>query len=248
MEVLQSCHLYQHVLRPTRYRQGHEPSLLDLVLTNEEGMVNDIKHNPGLGDSDHECLSFSLDCYKDDRVNLENRPNYYKADFVTIKERLQLNWSSFLTGKFLEDYLTFMNIMEKSLEGCVPNYTSMKTKKNVYLTPEAVRLKNLKNKLWRRYKYSKTEYDHQRFKRVKNDLRHRTRKLRLHFEWNIVQDMKSSPKKFWAYVKTKTKAKSKIPCLKKEDGSEATTDAEKAEALNKFFVSTFTDETLDPAD
>ena len=40
IETLQDCHLHQHVMQPTRYRDGNEPSCLDLVLTNEEGMVH----------------------------------------------------------------------------------------------------------------------------------------------------------------------------------------------------------------
>ena len=50
-------------LEPTRHRDGNEPGLLDLVFTNEEDMINDLKHNAGLGDSDHECLNFNLNCY-----------------------------------------------------------------------------------------------------------------------------------------------------------------------------------------
>ena len=37
---------------PTRYRQGEEPSVLDLVFSNEEGMVHNWVYQPGLGDSD----------------------------------------------------------------------------------------------------------------------------------------------------------------------------------------------------
>ena len=36
--ILQECHL-RHVCNPTCYRDGQKPSLLDLILTTEEGMV-----------------------------------------------------------------------------------------------------------------------------------------------------------------------------------------------------------------
>ncbi len=48
--------LYQHITEYTRYREGQNPSLLDLILTNEEGMVNDILYVSPLGKSDHVCL------------------------------------------------------------------------------------------------------------------------------------------------------------------------------------------------
>ena len=63
--TLQEHHLYQHVCKPTRYHDDEEPSLLDLILTTEEGMVENLEHSPALGESDHECLFFTLNCYRD---------------------------------------------------------------------------------------------------------------------------------------------------------------------------------------
>ena len=122
----------------------------------------------------------------------------------TIKDILDhLNWSSELKGNFSVAYLNFTNLLERAIEGCVPNYGSPRKMKNIYLTPEAVRKKDLKNKLCRRYKNSKCECE--RFARVKNDLRALTRNLRLHVEYNIVHDIEASPKKFWSDVKSKQK-------------------------------------------
>ena len=59
-----------------------------------------------------------------------------------------------------------------------------------------------------------------------------------------MHDIKASPKKFWSYVKSKTKTTCKIPSLRKADGTIAETALEKAELLNNFFSSTFTDEKL----
>ena len=245
INTVQACHLYQHIFQPTRCRKGNKPSLLDLILTSEDGMVSAVIHNLGIGESDHECLVFTLHCYKEEGRGIVNRPNNYKADFGTINDSLNLlNWSSELNGDFSVGYRNFTNLLGKATEGCIPNYCSPRKKKNIYLTPEAVRKKDLKNKLWRRYKNSKCEYDHKRFTRVKNDLRSLTRKLRLQFEYNIVHDIKASPKKFWSYVKSKTKTTSKIPSLRKADGTIAETALEKAELLNNFFSSTFTDEKL----
>ena len=38
----------------TRYREGNTPSIFYLVITNEEGMVNNLKHSAGFGKSVHE--------------------------------------------------------------------------------------------------------------------------------------------------------------------------------------------------
>ena len=62
------------------------------------------------------------------------------------------------------------------------------------------------------------------------------------FENKIARNIKSSPKQFWAYVKSRTKSRSGIPGLKKADGKVAKEPLEKAEALNNFFSSVFTKE------
>jgi len=42
---------------------GETPSLLDLVFTNEQDMIDNISHLPPLGNSDHICIEFDLICY-----------------------------------------------------------------------------------------------------------------------------------------------------------------------------------------
>ena len=60
IDTIQQCYLHQHVLQPTRYRHDDTPGLLNLIFTNEEGMLSNLTHNPGLGNSDHTCLTFQL--------------------------------------------------------------------------------------------------------------------------------------------------------------------------------------------
>ena len=45
--------LHQHVLEPTRYRHGQHQNVLDLILTNEEDMIQNIEYLPSIGISDH---------------------------------------------------------------------------------------------------------------------------------------------------------------------------------------------------
>ena len=57
--------MHQHISEPARYRFGEEPSLLDLVLTNEEGMVLNLEYQSGLGNSNHLSLIFKLVCQEE---------------------------------------------------------------------------------------------------------------------------------------------------------------------------------------
>ena len=118
-------------------------------------MVNNLAHKAGLGDSDHECITFTLDCYEEVK-NTEERLNYYKSNYTTIRQRLkQINRIYELKDDFSTAYINFIKALETAMKGCIPKYKSAKKKKNIYLTQGAIRLKDLKNKLWRRYTRTK---------------------------------------------------------------------------------------------
>jgi hypothetical protein len=55
--------LFQHITKLTCYREGQHPSLLDLILINEDGKVNDITYAPPLGKIKHVCLVFNRNIY-----------------------------------------------------------------------------------------------------------------------------------------------------------------------------------------
>ena len=57
LHSIQDSLLYQHVTQPTRHRLGESPNTLDLILTNEEGMINKIIPLAPIGNSDHICLN-----------------------------------------------------------------------------------------------------------------------------------------------------------------------------------------------
>ena len=246
MELLQDLFLQQHVTEPTRYRNGEEPSLLDLIITNEVGMIENLSYHPALGDSDHCCLKFELSCYaRSYKRKKVDEPNYYRADYTSIKSRLNiLNWDDILNGTLNEDYPKFIEQLNVATKGCIPNRVSPKKKKNLYMTTKAIRLKNKKTHLWRRYTRTKTVYDHTAFIQCKNKLRNLTRNLRVKYENNIVAEIKGKPKIFWRYVKSKLKTRERIPTLKSMDGTFSVLPRDKAETLNHYFSSVFVEENL----
>ena len=44
INTVQDCFLHQHVTENTRFRLGEEPSLLDLIFTNEEGLICNLEY------------------------------------------------------------------------------------------------------------------------------------------------------------------------------------------------------------
>ena len=77
-DTIQDCVLFQLVMQPTRFRQGAEPHILDLILTNAEAMIHNIKFTAGLGNSDHVCIQFGLNCTANRSVSNNIGYNYLK--------------------------------------------------------------------------------------------------------------------------------------------------------------------------
>ena len=107
-------------------------------------------------------------------------------------------------------------------------------------------MKKLKRKLWKNYTLSKADHDYKAFKEARNKLRRLTRNLRINHEQHLVSNIGRSPKSFWRYVNSNMKTRSGIDSIQRPDDSTATSDPEKAELLNSYSASVFTDENLSP--
>jgi hypothetical protein len=53
IEGVQEFGFTRHVTKETRYREGVRPSVLDAILSSEEGLVENLTYQPPTGSSDH---------------------------------------------------------------------------------------------------------------------------------------------------------------------------------------------------
>ena len=59
-------------MQPTWVRHGQEPSILDLVLTSEEGMIENIDYDNTLEKTNHLVLTFEFKCYTKWNIKIKN--------------------------------------------------------------------------------------------------------------------------------------------------------------------------------
>ena len=122
--VLQDMFLVQHVNFPTRFRIGQQPTMPDLIFTNEENMVEDLKSVSPLGSSDHTGLIWTFVCSSDvektDRV--ASRLNFKRAKLENMEKNLaSFEWESDFQGKDVEECWTlFSERCEKVIHDNVP--------------------------------------------------------------------------------------------------------------------------------
>ena len=86
-ECLRDEGLSQHITLPTRGRLENRSNILDLVITNERGMVDSILHESPLGKSDHCVLIITFICYAE-LVNTKRMKYYYdKGDYEAMRRK-----------------------------------------------------------------------------------------------------------------------------------------------------------------
>ena len=235
IEGLQECGLVQHVLKATRYRQGVRPSTLDVVLSNEEGLVQNLTYLPPVGNSDHVVLRFDIVCYARIAESSRTRLNYNRGDFRRLNELLRGTvWDVIEPTDPQRRYETFKSTLLRQAAQCIPKARPKGKRQNIYINREALRLTKNKSKLWRSYSITGDELNYARYVRCKNDLRRLTRNLRKDFERRLVADLKENPKGFWRYTSSRMKTRPGVENLRTANGGLTTSDGEKADILNRY--------------
>ena len=248
IQTLQENYLTQHITEPTRFRDNQESNVLDLVISSREEIIHGLRYLPPLGNSDHICLDFTAIFETDEPPPRSARRNIFKGNYVAMKGYLNsVNWDEITSGNFVDAYDRFAAKLKFCIDKYCPLKNPPKMRKNLYMNREALQLKNIKIRAWKSFKSNPCSYTRKAFCKSKNKLRAFTRNLRNEYEGYIARNVKSKPKLFWNYVRSRTSVRQPIPTLK-TDNVYATTDQSKAEVLNNFFTSVFTieDETSIP--
>ncbi len=157
--------LFQHITEYTCYREGQNSSILDLILTNMEGMINDIQYIQPLGKSDHVCLVFNTNMYAHTDKKCKLRYAYHRGNYQNMTENLQhIDWEQRLEKWNTENSWTFFeDILTHEIEENIPK--SRSKKRRPYINRLAERKMKKKYYFWKRFKETNSGRDHEEFKK-----------------------------------------------------------------------------------
>ena len=98
-------------------------NILDLVFTNEEGMVDDIIHESPLGNSDHSVLVFDYVCYAQIADHKQLRFFYNNGNYSSTRDVMSnCNWYNVLgTGDINEQWACLKDYIKKCENEFVPH-------------------------------------------------------------------------------------------------------------------------------
>jgi hypothetical protein len=240
-DTVNDAYLIQHQKDVTRIREGQTPTVDDLVLTNQDEIVNEVSRGPALGKSDHVTLLINLNCEPRHKKTTP-RPNYAKADYNSMRQALNdIRWeyemSSLSTN---ESWILFREHLDKVINKFVPVFRGNRVTKKKWLEVGALSSVRKKHKLYRRWLQTQAGEDYLAYAQARNQATRACRVAKRKLETTVAAQAKNNPKSFWSYVQSKTKTKSGVADLLKEDGTKASSDKEKADILNKVFQSVFT--------
>lgn len=238
--------LFQHVRTPTRFREGQNPSCLDLILTNEENMIDteSLSVDSPLGKSDHAIISFDYLCYFNISNDNSEKYQYFKGDYISIcKELDEENWDILFNNKEVDEMWT---IFKSKLFTSMDKHIPKKRPDNKFFNPPLWMNRQTKSavlkkrRAWKRYHYARSDVSYRNYALKRNQCSNIIRNAKKSYERKIALEVKSNCKSFWKYVNSKLKTRQGIGNLLKSDGSLTINDTEKAEVLNNFFSSVFT--------
>ena len=159
VEKVQDCFLAQHIHDLTRIRGDNAGSTLDLLFSNDESIVDEVKVDSPLGRSDHACLIISVDIQELEHNSTRHIYMYEKADYQQMKRRLDVDWTQYLPQDLNTEqkWRKFISKLQEVVEECIPkvqvNAREIR-KRNVNLLINRMLWAkiNRKQRLWERLK------------------------------------------------------------------------------------------------
>lgn len=220
--------------------------LLDLILTNKEGLVKEVKAGGSLGCSDHEMVEFEILSGGSKAKSRIATLDFRRANFDLLWDLLgAIPWARVLEGKgACESWLAFKWLFFQAQDRCVPvtKKSGKGARRPAWMSKELMCKLRGKKKVHDMWKKGLTTWE--QYKNVVRDCRDATRKAKAHLELNLAKEIKDNKKGFFKYVNSKRKARENVGPILSEGGALVIGDAEKAEILNAFFASVFSERAL----
>ena len=237
LDITQNNFLVQHVDFVTRGE-----NILDLVFSSEVNMVENIYSIGKLGSSDHDILSFNMNMYTERLTNQGKMPDFSRANWDKLKEDLgMINWENeFQNLNASQSWDRFKEILNLYCARYIAMKNVRVKNKPVWMKQNIIRIVRKKAKLWRKYKETREYMDYLKYKKVERESKKEIAKVKKDFEKRLAKDVKTNPKKFYSYVKSKSRTRDSIGPLRGLDGDTVNREEGMCSILNNYFCSVFT--------
>ncbi|BHF62021.1 hypothetical protein SprV_0100500200 [Sparganum proliferum] len=236
--------LTQHVMLPTRVREGQQANCFDLVLTKSQDSIDEVSCLPPLGKSDHVVLLWDYSLFSMPKKPVTIRRNPWRGDFDQMRAEIsRTEWESIFVGSILEDWQRFREILHELIVNHCPLSRKRLSNRPRWLTQALKNEVNKKRRLWKKSLSDRSPTSICAYKIQRNRVKGLILKTRREFQRDLLNRAAENPKLFYGYIRQCTRNKDPIPLLRTAEGEHLTDDRAKADHLSEFFRSVFSSET-----
>ena len=237
LELFQDLFLHQHVEEPTHERGN----VLDLVFTQDESFIHDIKCLKEESISDHYPLFIELDMFKKNHnLQVLNHYDYKHMNKELFRNMLSdIDWTSQLhSGSANDMWIALKEQIHGAMSCCIPMKPQRAQNQPLWLNRTTMRSIRKKRRIYKRFLNTKQGEDFLKYKEAIRNTQKEVRRSKKEFEKSLVDSKNRST--FYKYLSGRSKIKEAIGVLKDTCGNEITSHSGKAGLLNDFFAKVLT--------
>ena len=236
LECTTDCFFEQFISEPNRGRGSSQPTLIDVVLTNNSDIIEKVNLGAPLGKSDHSVVEIIMQ----NVLLMENKKfilNYNKRNYEQMK--LMFNQDFVKKIEDCEDvsdqYDMLLDLLNEAVNKYIPrlSLTSNRFSRKTTLNKSTKSKIRQKHRLWKLYLQTNDTNVYNKYRKISNQIRLFTRQSIKNLEKNLCDNVKNNHKNFWKYVNNKIKTNVSIPQLYKPNTNKKVyweADYDKAEA------------------
>ncbi len=216
-------------------------NILDLVLTNVPDLFSEVCEHPSEFHTDHAVLAFEMTTKIPIQQNVQRTVLDYKcADWVLLRSLLSVTLTDNLErfDSIEHAWQYWHDTVLESMNKCIPQKRIKQCKAPPWIDGEARHLQNVKLSAWKKAKKSDNPSHWGAFRKARNKLKNALKAKYDHFVGSLSTTVKSNPKRFWSFFRSKTKSKV-IPHTMHDDSESVDSATEKSALFNKHFHSVF---------
>ena len=246
-DACENCYLFQHIRDFTRSRGMDEPSVLDLVFTKEELEIEHVCYKQPIGKSDHCVLLFEFGvAHTSDPIGQDTilpKRNYHKGRYAEATELFNaIPWDEEMHAQSVDAawdiFLTHYNTI---IDATVPFYPSKtRNRHKKWVNKQVLDQVRRKEEAWIRHRRNrKSKRLKKMYIEARNVATKTVRQAKYDFEHRLASEIKSDPRAFYSYARSKMSIKEELLAVRKKTGEMTTTMEDTCEVMNQQFQQVF---------
>ncbi|GAB0181325.1 hypothetical protein GRJ2_000597800 [Grus japonensis] len=199
-------------------------AMLDLVLTNKERLVGNVKLKGSLGCSDHETVEFKILRAVRRAHSKLTTLDFRRADFALFRDLLgRVPCDKALQRRGAQDsWLAFKDHLLQAQERCIPikRKSGKNTRRPAWMNKELLHKLKDKKEAYRGWAQGQVAWEE--YREIVQAARDQVRKAKVLIELNGAREVQGNKKSFYRYVSDKRKTRENVGLLWNETGDPAT--------------------------